>query len=105
VAEFKNSQMTKIIVTTKDELQELIQESVKSAITEQNTQQQSQEQDKIMSLQETAMFLNLAQQTVYGYTSKQLIPFIKKGKKLYFQKSELEKWLLSGNCKDDLEGR
>ena len=94
--------MTKIIVTTKDELQELIQESVKSAITEQNSQ--SQEQDKIMSLQETAMFLNLAQQTVYGYTSKHLIPFIKKGKKLYFQKSELEKWLLSGNCKDDLEG-
>ena len=93
--------MTKIIVTTKDELQELIQESVKSAITEQNSQ--SQEQDKIMSLQETAMFLNLAQQTVYGYTSKHLIPFIKKGKKLYFQKSELEKWLLSGNCKDNLE--
>ena len=97
--------MTKIIVTTKDELQEIIHESVRSAISEQNSQQQSEEPDRILSLKEAAVFLNLAQQTVYGYTSKQVIPFIKKGKKLYFQKSELEKWLLSGNCKDDLEGR
>ena len=97
--------MIKIIVTTKDELQEIIHESVKSAITEQSTQQQSEEPDKIMSLKEAASFLNLAQQTVYGFTSKQQIPFIKKGKKLYFRKSELEKWLMEGNIKNDLEGR
>lgn len=97
--------MIKIIVTTKDELQEIIHESVKSAITEQNTQQQSEEPDKMMSLKEAAIFLNLAQQTVYGFTSKQQIPFIKKGKKLYFRKSELEKWIMEGNIKNDLEGR
>ncbi|HVA98083.1 MAG TPA: helix-turn-helix domain-containing protein [Bacteroidia bacterium] len=97
--------MTKIIVTTKDELQEIIHESVKSAISEQNTQQQSEELDKMMSLKEVAIFLNLAQQTVYGFTSKQQIPFVKKGKKLYFRKSELEKWLMEGNIKSDIEGR
>ena len=97
--------MTKIIVTTKDELQEIIHESIKSAISEQNSQQQSEEPDRILSLKETATFLNLAQQTVYGFTSKQQIPFIKKGKKLYFRKSELETWLLDGNVKPDLEGR
>ena len=97
--------MTKIIVTTKDELQEIIHESIKSAISEQNSQQQMDEPDRILSLKETATFLNLAQQTVYGFTSKQQIPFIKKGKKLYFKKSELEKWLLGGNVKPHLEGR
>ena len=97
--------MTKIIVTTKDELQEIIHESIKSAISEQNSQQQSEVPDRIQSLKETATFLNLAQQAVYGFTSKQQIPFIKKGKKLYFRKSELEKWLLEGNVKPDLEGR
>lgn len=97
--------MIKIIVTTKDELQEIIHESVKSAISEQNIQRQSEEPDKIMSLKEATIFLNLAQQTIYGFTSKQQIPFIKKGKKLYFRKSELEKWLLEGNIKNDLEGR
>ena len=91
--------MIKIIVTTKDELQEIIHESVKSAISEQNIQRQSEEPDKIMSLKEATIFLNLAQQTIYGFTSKQQIPFIKKGKKLYFQKSELEKWLMEGNKK------
>ena len=97
--------MTKIIVTTKDELQGIIHESVKSAISEQTIQQQLEDQDKIMSLKEAALFLNLAKQTVYGFTSKQQIPFMKKGKKLYFQKSELEKWLMEGNIKNDLEGR
>jgi excisionase family DNA binding protein len=87
--------MIKIIVTTKDELQEIIQASVKSAISEQ-TIQLHEERDKIMSLQEASAFLNLAQQTVYGFTSKQQIPFIKKGKKLYFRKSELEAWLMKG---------
>ncbi len=81
--------MIKIIVTTKDELQGIIHESVKSAISEQNIQQQSDEPDKIMSLKEAAIFLNLAEQTIYGFTSKQQIPFIKKGKKLYFRKREL----------------
>ena len=97
--------MTKIIVTTKDELQEIIHESIKSTISEQNSHQQSDVPDRILSLKETAIYLNLAEQTVYGFTSKQQIPFIKKGKKLYFQKSELEKWLLDGNVKPDLEGR
>ena len=97
--------MTKIIVTTKDELQEIIHESIKSAISEQNSQLQSDEPNRILSLKETAIYLNLAQQTVYGFTSKQQIPFIKKGKRLYFLKSELEKWLLDGNVKPDLERR
>ncbi|MGZ4053669.1 MAG: helix-turn-helix domain-containing protein [Bacteroidia bacterium] len=97
--------MIKIIVTTKDELQEIIQESVKSALSEQHNLQQPEETDKIMSLKEAAAFLNLAPQTVYGFTSKQQIPFIKKGKRLYFLKSKLEKWLLEGNTKDDLKGK
>jgi len=89
--------MIKIIVTTKDELQGIVHESIKSAIIEQNTQLQSEDPDKMMSLKEVAIFLNRAQQTVYGFTSKQQIPFIKKGKKLYFRKSELEKWIMVGN--------
>ena len=42
--------MTKIIVTTKDELQEIIHESIKTAISEQNSQQQSDVPDRILWL-------------------------------------------------------
>ena len=88
--------MIKIIVTTKDELENLIQESVRKAIPEKSNADHTGEEGKLLSLKEAAFFLNLAPQTVYGFTSKNLIPFIKRGKKLYFQKTELEKWLLQG---------
>ncbi len=41
-------------------------------------------------------FLNIAKQTVYGYTHRKQIPFYKPHKKLYFLKSELEVWLRQG---------
>jgi len=96
VAELKNNHMIKIIVTTKDELENLIQESVRKVIPEKSNVDHSGENGKPFSLKEAASFLNLAPQTLYGFTSKNLIPFIKRGKKLYFQKAELEKWLLEG---------
>ena len=51
---------------------------------------------KLLSVTEAANFLNLAPQTLYGFTSNRTIPFIKKGKKLYFKKEDLEAWLASG---------
>lgn len=36
-----------------------------------------------------------AKQTVYGWVCKKTIPFRKKGKKLQFLKSEIDRWLLS----------
>lgn len=50
----------------------------------------------LLTVEQAALFLNLAPQTLYGYTSKRLIPFVKKGKKLYFQKDKLEAWLMEG---------
>ena len=49
----------------------------------------------LLTLKQAAEFLNLAPQTIYGHTSNGTIPFIRKGK-LYFQKSELEAWVLQG---------
>jgi len=87
--------MEKFILTTPEELGNLIQFNVRKALSEQE-QSPKQEQDKLMSVQEAATFLNLAKQTLYGFTSKNDIPFIKRGKKLYFRKADLEKWLLEG---------
>ena len=49
--------------------------------------------EKLLTIKEACEFLNLAQQTLYGFTSQRKIPFIKKGKKLYFNRIDLEKWL------------
>ena len=101
--------MEKIILTTKDELENLIQISVRKAMGEQS-QQATHNGTEFLTIKGAAGFLNLAIQTVYGLTSKREIPFLKKGKKLYFKKSELENWLNAGKrksvdeIKEDLKG-
>ena len=94
--------MEKIIVTTQGELETLIQNTVRKALSEQTDKKQDAG-SQIFSLTQAASFLQLAKQTLYGYTSKRKIPFIKKGKKLYFRESDLEKWLEAGRKKSRSE--
>lgn len=86
----------------KNELDELINEALKSNGQSKETKPA---EERFLCIEEAASFLNLAKQTVYGLTSKRLIPFLKKGKKLYFIESELKNWLLSGrkDTKEDIK--
>ena len=68
--------MKEIIVTSKGELECLINSSVRKAINEQKIESDN---------------------------SKNEIPFIKRGKKLYFRRSDLESWLLEGKRKSNSE--
>src|SRR5688572_26142402 len=77
------------------EFKELIKASIAECLTE-NSAAFKDEANKLFSIKEAADFLNLAPQTLYGYTSNRTIPFIKKGKKLYFRRSDLDKWLMQG---------
>lgn len=42
-----------------------------------------------------------AVQTIYGWTSSGIIPYHKIGKRIYFVKSELDKWLSNGQHKSE----
>lgn len=87
--------MSKLIVTTEIELEQLIQASVRKAFDEQSPPSQDQE-SSYLSVSEASKLLNLAKQTIYGLTSKRMIPVLKRGKKLYFKKSDLLAWLEAG---------
>jgi excisionase family DNA binding protein len=95
--------MNQVIVTSKDELENIILLSVRKVLGEQRNYNEAQDNDPMFSIKEACAFLNLAQQTLYGFTSKREIPFIKRGKKLYFRKSELNSWLLEGKKKSKSE--
>jgi predicted DNA-binding transcriptional regulator AlpA len=41
----------------------------------------------------------MATQTIYGMTSTRQIPFIKKGKRVFFNKAEIIAWLNEGKMK------
>lgn len=62
-------------------------------------------QDERMNIAQAAEFLGLAIATIYGKVSRREIPVNKRGKHLYFYKSELEAWIRSGRKKttDEIE--
>ena len=49
--------------------------------------------DEILTLQEVADFLKLAERTVYGYAQKGLIPGIKIGSAWRFRKADIDTWI------------
>lgn len=64
---------------------------------------QKQPQEDIMNIDEASQLLNLSRNTVYQFVSKASIPHYKKGKKLYFSREEIKKWVLSGRVKTKKE--
>lgn len=47
-----------------------------------------------LDLEEACQYLGISKPTLYSKTSKNLIPYYKDGKKLYFSKKELDEWVL-----------
>ena len=94
--------MAEIIVTTKDELEEFIRSSITEIFQEQ-VANEAKPRLELLSLHDAADYLQLAPQTLYGFTSKRKIPFLKKGKKLYFKLTDLEKWLETGRKSSKVE--
>jgi len=62
-------------------------------------QEQPKEQDEIMPVAKAAIFLDLAVPTVYSKVCRKELPVNKRGKRLYFYRSELTEWIKSGRKK------
>lgn len=92
--------MNNIIVISKSELVEIIQETLRTQV---HNQIMPLQQNEFLSISEAADFLKMAKQTLYGLTSTRQIPFIKKGKKVYFNKCEIIVWLNEGKMKTKSE--
>lgn len=83
------------------DLEEIIQTSIRKILDEylpKNQVQHSSISD-LLNIDEAATLLNLAKPTIYSLVSTANIPNMKKGKKLYFSRHELEDWIKSGRRK------
>jgi excisionase family DNA binding protein len=87
--------MSNIILTTAEELETIINKCILKAFHG-RAGATTPVTKELMNLTEACEYLNLAEQTIYGYTSNRTIPFIKKRKMLYFRKTELDLWLSQG---------
>ena len=56
----------------------------------------SQNSDKPLNIDEASDYLGIPKSTIYTLTSRQEIPFYKKGRQLFFFKEELKDWLKTG---------
>lgn len=61
------------------------------------------EEDQLLTIQETAEFLNLAVPTIYSKVSKGELPVMKRSKRLYFSRVELLDYLKAGRKKTNAE--
>lgn len=61
------------------------------------------ETDKMLTVEETACFLNLKKATIYTMASRSQIPVNKAGARLYFSQKELTEWIKGGRKKTLIE--
>ena len=90
--------MTKIIITTEEELEQIIENTVRKVLKDINPQSHSTNTE-FMDINEAAKYLKIAKQTLYSFTSTSQIPYIKNGRRLLFKKDELDAWILKGRRK------
>ena len=79
-------------------LVELLRPLVKQAMAEamaELSEQVKPRSPKPFNVQEASEYLDTPLGTLYQLTSKKLIPFHKRGRKLYFFQNELDAWIKS----------
>ena len=59
--------------------------------------------EQFLTIQEAADFLNLSKATIYSKVSRNELPVMKRGKRLYFSRTELLNYLKAGRKKSNAE--
>lgn len=96
--------MNTVIFTslTQEDFKNALKDAVREVMNETGSPQKNSVPD-ILSIGEAASFLKLKVNTLYEKTSLKSIPHFKKGNKLYFHRTELEKWITEGKVKTRTE--
>ncbi|MET3113470.1 excisionase family DNA binding protein [Pedobacter sp. CG_S7] len=68
-------------------------------------QPQAPKENELLTVQEAAIFLKVTVPALYTKVSRQEIPVSKPGKRLYFNKSDLKKWVQASRRKTVMEIR
>lgn len=87
--------MENLIVATTDQLRLIFRQELENFHQSNPAQTTPQEVGKIIfNLDQFCEYTGLSKQTAYKLTGKGLVPHSKRGKRLYFEKSQIDAWLL-----------
>lgn len=84
-----------IVQISPEQFSDLITKTINKAVKQ--ALDDNRDKERLLTLKDTSQYLNLSIQTLYSYTSRKTIPYIKKGKKLLFRKKDLDEWLKEGH--------
>ncbi|MBK8604273.1 MAG: helix-turn-helix domain-containing protein [Saprospiraceae bacterium] len=60
-------------------------------------------QEEYINISEAAKVLSLSIHTIYGLVNKNILPYNKRGRRLYFSRVELTNWIKEGRRKTKVE--
>ncbi|KGE88066.1 MAG: helix-turn-helix domain-containing protein [Phaeodactylibacter xiamenensis] len=83
---------------TKEDLQAAFEAAVRNAMQELQAPAKEPEEE-LMNFDQTCEFLGIAKSTGYQRVNRGELPHFKKGRRLYFRKSELVEYIESGRRK------
>ncbi len=84
---------TSIAILTPEQVQQIVNESIEQALKNQR-QPDAAPVRKTMTVDEVAAFIGLSKSTIYIKTMRGLIPHYKRDKRVFFDRDEIEAWLL-----------
>ena len=84
-----------IIIISPSDLETLIKTSIRTAFAERSSNSK-QSSNEFLSMDEAVKFLKIPKASIYQLTSKREIPFVKRSRRIFFKKSDLETWLEGG---------
>ena len=76
---------------------------LKQLLLKKSVEQPSDFSEQFLTIQEAAEFLSLSVPTMYSKVSKRELPVMKRGKRLYFSRTELMQYLKAGHKKSNME--
>lgn len=89
--------------TAVSQLSQKLENIEKLLLSQTNKDNQKEPEDKVLNVEEAAKFLHLAVPTIRSKASRKELPFMKRGKLLYFSQKELTDYLKKGKVKSNDE--
>lgn len=89
------------------EMRKMIREELQATMSNAPVNRNVQPTDEYLTIEETAKYINMAVSSVYGFVHFKRIPYIKRGKRLIFEKSKIDEWLQAGRKQtiDEIENQ
>ena len=84
-----------------DEIRQILREEIQSLIGKDS--QNSSDESTILSFKEGCLYIGISESHGYKLTSTRQIPHAKRGKRIYFDRTELDQWILSKKVKTSTE--